>query len=173
MSYQKRVRKTGLKSEKLDKIMKIIYENPSKEFTVRELEKIAKLPRATISEYLLFLKSKKLLNQNSLLFKIKKINYYTEKIVSAGLIDYLISTLNPSCIILFGSIRKGESDKDSDIDIFIETPYLNKAVALNFYEKKLKHTIQLHRESNLKNLQTNLLNNVINGIKLYGSFKVR
>ena len=48
-------------------------------------------------------------------------NYFMEEIVKSGLVDYLIENLNPSCIILFGSIRKGDSVGESDIDIFVES----------------------------------------------------
>ena len=51
------------------------------------------------------------------MFKIKKINYFIERIVASGLIDFLVENLNPSCVILFGSIRKGESVRESDIDL--------------------------------------------------------
>lgn len=168
----KSVRKTGLKSEKLDKIMELIFENQEKEFTIREIEKETKLPRATISDYLKDMKSLGLLDKSSLFFKIKKTHYFIEKIVKSGLIDFLISELNPSCIILFGSIRKGESDKNSDIDLFIESS-VKKELDLSKYEKILKHEISSFIETKISNLQENLLNNVVNGIKLYGSFKIK
>ncbi len=166
------VRKTGLKSEKLDKIMELIYENPQKEFTVREIEKQTSLPRATISEYLKEMKKLNFLDKHSLLFKIKKTNYFIEKIVSSGLIDFIIKELNPSCIILFGSVRKGDSDKESDIDLFVET-YTEKNLDITKYEKILKHEISLFAENKISNLNENLFNNVANGIKLYGSFKIK
>lgn len=166
------VRKTGLKSEKQDRILRIIYENPNKNLTVREIEKITKIPKTTISDYLRIMRKEGILNEGSLIFKIKKINYFIEEIVSSGLIEYLINELNPSCIILFGSFRKGESDIKSDIDLFIETP-LKKSVDVSKYEKKLKHKISLFTEKNIKDLPNNLFNNVVNGIKLWGSFKIK
>ncbi len=81
-------------------------------------------------------------------------------------------TEHPSCIILFGSFRKGESVKGSDIDLFIES---SKKIELNLnkFEKKLSHDLQLFIEEDIKKLQPRLLNNVVNGIKLYGSFKIK
>ncbi|MEI7718380.1 MAG: nucleotidyltransferase domain-containing protein [archaeon] len=172
MVSKKSVRKTGLKSEKLDKIMELIYENPQKDFTVREIEKQTKLPRATISEYLKEMKKLKLLDKYSLLFKIKKSNYFIEEVVGSGLIEFIIEELNPSCIILFGSIRKGESDKESDIDLFVET-VIKKELDFTKYEKIIKHPVQIFTEIKISNLPENLFNNVINGIKLYGSFRVK
>lgn len=169
---KKYVRKTGLKSEKQDKIMELLYENPNAEFTIRKIEKLTKLPKTTISEYLKEMQNRKLLDKDSLLFKTKKINYFIEKMINSGLIDFLIKELNPSCIIVFGSVRKGEYNKDSDIDLFIET-FEKKELSLEKYEKILKHKIQVFIETDINKVNTNLLNNIVNGIKLYGSFKVK
>jgi len=168
----KYVRKMGLKSEKQDKIMEIFYENPNRKFTVREIEKMINLPKTTISEYLREMKSKKLLNENSLFFKIKKTNHIIEKMALSGLLDFLIKELNPSGIILFGSMRKREYNKESGIDLFIETSE-KKEVELKVYEKILWHKIQLFIEQDINKLPANLFNNIINGIKLYGSFKLK
>jgi predicted nucleotidyltransferase len=135
------------------------------------------MPKTTAHRVLEQLKKQGLITRDNkaksnLLFKTKKINYYTEKLVSSGLIEELIHKLNPSCIIIFGSVRKGESVKESDIDIFVESS-IKKLPNLQKYEKKLKHKIQLFIETNINNLQPNLFNNVINGIKIYGSFKIK
>lgn len=160
-----------------DKILKVYFENTEKTFTVRELSNLTKVPRATVQNKLNELRKEKLINNNnefvgSLLFKIKKINYYVEKLVRTGLIDYLVDELNPSCIILFGSFRKGDSVKESDIDLFVESP-IKKDLNFKMFEKKIGHKIDLFVESNISNLQNNLFNNVVNGIKLYGSFKIK
>ena len=167
----------GQDKEIEDKIMEIFYEYPEKEFTIRELSKKSKLPRATVHKYLTNLKKKKILSlegkaKDSLLFKTRKTNYFIEKIIDSGLIEELQEKLNPSCIILFGSIRKGESIKESDIDLFIESS-IEKKIDLSKFEKTLKHKIQIFVENNINNLQPNLFNNVINGIKLFGSFKIK
>lgn len=160
-----------------DKIMKVFYESPNKKFSIREIVKLSKIPRSTVHKYLVELKNGELITKGNtspenLFFKIKKINYYTERIIDSGLINDLIKNFNPSCIILFGSVRKGDSTKESDIDIFVESS-VKKQINLSLYEKKLKHKIQLFIENNINNLQSNLFNNVVNGIKLYGSFKIK
>ena len=162
---------------KTNKILEIFYENPNKEFTIRDISKLTKIPRATVHKYLIKLKKQKLITknnkpENNLLFKTKKINYFIEKIVNSGIIDEIVNKLNPSCIILFGSIRKGDSVKESDIDLFIEYT-IEKNIPLKKYEKKLKHNIQLFKETNIKNLPRELFNNVVNGIKLVGYLKIK
>lgn len=161
----------------LDKILELFYEYPSQKFTVREVAKKTKIPKSTVQQYLLELKKQKLVDLENkatatMFFKIKKINFYIEKIVRSGIIETLAQELNPSCIILFGSIRKGDSTYESDIDLFVEAP-LTKNINFHLYEKKLKHKIQLFIEKDIKNLQPQLFNNIVNGIKLYGSFSLR
>ncbi len=164
----------GQKDE--EKVMEVFYENPNKNFTVRDISKITKIPRATVHKKLFELKKQFLVSKDnssidSLLFKTKKINYYVEKIVSSGLIDEIVEKLNPSCVILFGSISKGDSVKESDIDLFVESSVSGKKVELSGFEKKIGHEIQLFVEESVMGMKAknkNLLSNIINGIKLYG-----
>lgn len=162
---------------KTNQILELFYENPNQRFTIREISKITKIPRATAHRIIRSLKKQGLMNKENfanenLLFKTKKINFFIERIVSSGLIEKLINKFNPSCIILFGSIRKGESIKESDIDLFIESQ-IKREANLSKFEKKLRHKIQLFVESDINKLQKNLFNNVINGVKLYGSLNLK
>ena len=50
---------------------------------------------------------------------------------------------------------------------------IKKNVNLKKFEKKLGHKIQLFVESDINKLHSNLFNNVVNGIKLFGSFKIK
>lgn len=159
------------------KILALYYENPEKDFTIRDIARLAGLPKSTAHKYLNVLKKQNLVSNDNraadnLFFKAKKIGYFIERIIESGVVDEIIDRLNPSCVILFGSIRKGDSGRDSDIDLFIETS-IKKEVDFSIYEKKLKHKIQVFTESNIHNLHKNLFNNIVNGIKLYGSFKIK
>jgi predicted nucleotidyltransferase len=161
----------------MNKILKVYFENPDKSFTIRELSSKTKVPRSTLHKKLKLLRKEGFLTkdnflENNLFVKTKKMNYYVEEIIKSGLVGFLVENLNPSCIILFGSIRKGDSTKESDIDIFIESS-LKSRLDLSKYERKLGHKISLFVESDMKNLNSNLFNNVVNGIKLFGSFKIK
>ena len=161
----------------MDRIRELFFEHPAKKFTVREITRKTRIPKSTVKNYLDILKSDGMVtkdnqSENSSLFKIKKTNYYVEKLVETELIDYLADKLIPEAIILFGSVRKGESIKNSDIDLFIIT-HSKKEVNLTKFEKKLKHKVELHVETSLSKLSPTLLNNVVNGIKIYGSFRVK
>ncbi len=167
-------------SKNLDRekrLLEVFYEHPGKRFTVRQLEKLTKMPRATVHVYVSQLRKQGLISEDnqamdSILFKTKKTHFFIEQLVTSGLIEHIITKLNPSCIILFGSIRKGESDKDSDIDLFVET-HTKTDLQLERFEKQLNHKIQLHIREDIHKLQPRLFNNVVNGIKMYGSFKIK
>ena len=157
--------------EDREKILRIYFENPGKEFTVREASSLTKIPKSTVHKILIEIK-KGIYFSDELYFKNLKTNYYTNQLFSSGLIGFLIDNLNPSLIILFGSFRKGESDKDSDMDVFVESQ-IKREIDLKKFEKKIGHKIDLFVETSLEKLNSNLFNNVVNGIKLYGSFKIK
>lgn len=104
--------------------------------------------------------------------KFIKAAFMIDKLFQSGLIEYLDKKLSPSAVIVFGSARKGEYDQDSDVDVFVETTKEAK-VELQEFEKKIGHSIQLFAEKDINSLPPHLLNNVVNGMKLTGYFKVR
>ncbi len=149
----------------LDKIKELFYEYPSKKFTVREIAKKTGIPKSTVQNCLQELKK-----ENKNLFRIKKIHFYIEKMFETGLIEHIEKELMASCIILFGSFRKGESEKESDIDLFIESH--KKTTDLTKFEKKMKHNIHYIVEPDIKKLPQRLQENIVNGIKLAGYFRI-
>lgn len=166
-----------LKCNKMNKILELFYEHPDKAYTVRGIALETKIPVSTIQTYLSQLKKRGWITvenraATTLMFKTKKINYFLEKIVESGLIEDLVKELNPSCIIVFGSFRKGDSNSESDIDIFVESP-IQKKMDIKRLVKLLKHNIDLFIEKDLHTLQPHLVNNIVNGIKLYGSFTIK
>src|SRR3989339_808995 len=77
--------------------------------------------------------------------------------------------------VLLNDLKKEkllDKNNESDVDLFIES-LVKKELDLGKFEKKLNHKIDLFVESNINNLQENLFNNVVNGIKIYGSFKIK
>jgi len=166
------------------KVMKLFFEEPSRNFQIRGVSRLTKIAVTSVKNYLeelqkdeLVKKDKKTLypsyvaNQQNRLFRIYKQQFIIFKLYSSGLIDYLEDRLHPRCIILFGSAGKGEYNKDSDIDIFMQTS--EKSINLTKFEKILKHKISLFFEENINKLSNELFNNIINGIKLSGYLKLR
>ncbi len=106
-------------------------------------------------------------NRESQLFIKLQRAYYLKKFKE--LIKFLEEEyLNP-VIILFGSFAKAEVSKNSDIDIAIFSP-TKKVADVSAYENKLKRTIQLFTFKNREELPPELLNNILNGTILAGSW---
>ena len=95
-----------------------------------------------------------------------------KRLFTTGLIEYIEIQLVPSVIIIFGSIRKGEYVKESDIDLFAET-IKNIDLDLSRFEKKIGHKIHLFTKQDVNDLPKELFNNVINGIKISGYLKLK
>ena len=166
------------------RIIEIFFEEPSRNFQIREISRLSNIAVTSAKKYLdellkeeLLIKDKKTLypsyvaNQQNKIFKIYKQQLMVLRLYTSGLIDFFNDELHPKCIILFGSVSKGEYDKNSDIDIFLQTE--EKKINLTRFEKNLKHSINILFEDNLNKLSNELFNNIINGIKLYGYLKLK
>ena len=179
-------------SKKIDKmeILKHFMKEPEREFHIREFAKEAKISPTTATGYLEELKKEDLLeksksrnvvlykaNSQNPLFKETKKYYNLKKILESKLIDYLNQELNyPEAVVLFGSYAKGENILESDIDLFILTES-KKQISLKKFEEELRAEIQVFiynkKEFNeLKTKNRDLINNILNGIKLSGFIEV-
>lgn len=165
-------------------ILQVFFENPNKDFQIRGIAKALHIPKTTVAYHITSLVKKKLVikqekgvfpsfraNEANEMFTFYKGQYFLEKIITCGLVDYLDAELAPKCIILFGSFAKAEYDRDSDIDIFIQSK--EEEVNLRKFEKRLGHTINILFEPDIGKLSPELLNNIVNGIKLRGIIKIR
>ena len=177
-------------SKKIDKIMDLFMEDSYRKFNVREVGRLTKLNPSTASKYLFLAAKSDMLkmekSRNFILFSANlenrtfrdmKIYRNIKKIRESGLVEFIENELNyPESIILFGSYAKGENRKDSDIDIFILSES-KKKLNLKTFEAKLKAEIQVFRHNRqeierIKVRSKELLNNIINGVKLSGFFEV-
>ncbi len=169
--------------EQIKKIQELFFGNPSREFYLREINKLTNVPITTSKRILNNLKNKELIiklkvkpypkyraNTENFYYKYYKKNRIIEKLYKSGLIEYLVDKTHPSTIILFGSCAKGEYDANSDIDLFLGANEIK--LDLDEYGKKLKHKINITFEQNLGDLNTELRNNIINGEKLYGFIRI-
>lgn len=164
----------------MGQIENIFFNNPSKLFHGREISRITKIPKSTVSLRLKELLKEGLIKEDCDVFKgyrandsadfrRKKIIVSMDQIYFSGLIDYLYAELYPQCIILFGSIVKGEYTSQSDIDIFLECE--EKNVDLSKYEKILGKKIQLFFKEKFSDLPGTMKNNLLNGFVMDGFVK--
>ena len=165
------------------KLLQEFFDFPKKDFQVRELSRRIKLAQISVTNHLnlllketLIIKEKKhtypsfRANIDSEIFKLLKKQNLLFRMQTSGLLDMLEKEFKPNCIILFGSSSRGEDTENSDIDLFVQSN--ESGIKLEKYEKILNRKINLLFEPNIKNLNKELLNNIINGEKMYGYLKV-
>ena len=165
------------------RIMELFFEEPVRNFQLREISRLTKIAVTSTKKYLRELEREELIrkntktlypsyaaNESNRLFRTYKQQAMMLKIIKSGLLEYLEQTTLPKTIILFGSVRKGEYDKKSDIDLFVQSS--KQPLNLQKFEKALKHKINILFEQNLKKISNELLNNLANGIVLTGYLKL-
>ena len=175
--------KMGRLDLKWDGMLCLFFNNPAKEFQIREISRLIKVPKTTVQRVLKQLVSLKIIlvkkkgifpsysaNETNFWYKFYKKQYFIEEIYASGLIDFLEDFFHPPCIFLFGSGAKGDYIKRSDIDLFLLSP--EKEVDIIKYERKLGRKINLLCKERIPDLSPELLNNILNGIKLSGYLKL-
>lgn len=163
------------------RILQIFFDCPTKHFQLREICRILKLGMPSVRnhvkrlEHMEFLKKEKhgvyesyIANRTDS-FKIYKRNDIITRIHESGLLE-LLENFTPDAIVLFGSASRGEDIETSDIDLLVIEK--ERDVDLKKFEKMLNRQISLHFEPSISKIPKELLNNVINGVILYGYLKV-
>jgi|SRR3989344_2280377 len=141
---------------------------PSASTLLNGLYKEGLLIREEDKKYILFAA-----NRENDIFVNLSIIYWSIQIKKSGLIDNLKKDLFNPVIILFGSFSKAEIKEDSDIDIALFNAPERKLHPVNtiLVEHKLKHKLQIfHFKSRESVNNKELLNNVLNGFILFGSW---
>ena len=173
------------------RVLGILFKYPEKEFSLSDLAKEAGVAKAHIGKILDEFYSLNLITITKLskIWRIKanqqnpeyindKIVYNLGFIYQSGLVEFLNEEFNnPKAIILFGSFRKGDDISTSDIDIAIESDdakdyQIIRHKELMEFENMIDKKIQIHL-FNRKNVDTNVFNNIANGIVLSGFLEVK
>ncbi len=164
------------------KVLKLFFDHPTKHFQLREISRILKLGLPSVRNHTKklekegFVKKEKFgvyesyVSTKNEIFKIYKRNDILLELHDSGLVEFLSDNLVPDAIVLFGSASRGEDIEGSDIDLFLVAK--ESEIDLKKFEEKLKRKISLHFESNVSKTPKELLNNIINGIVVYGYLKV-
>ena len=166
-----------------EKLKEYFFINPSKKLRVRQIEREIKIPLPSVIRYVKELEKEKILkneiigetkfftsNKNSKFFLREKKLYNIKSL--NPLIDFFIEEYSNPSIILFGSYSRGEDIETSDIDLYIES-FSKKELNLEKYEKKLMRKIQIFKYKNIKEIKNKeLINNILNGIRLTGYIEV-
>lgn len=170
-----------LRKSNTEKVLEVIFKEPTAKFTIRELARRTEISPPTslhivrnlvkegiLQESKVATASQISANFESEAYKRKKKAYNIESIYTSGLIDYLRRVYHePKAIIMFGSYARGEDVERSDIDIAIITAE-EKILDLKQFEKALSRTINIH-ETALEKVSQEFRNNLYNGVVLYGA----
>lgn len=166
-------------------ILKLFFEEPSREFNVRELARIIKISPATASKKLKKLAKQGLLNERKERifnlykanlendsYKDLKIHYNIRKIKDSGLLEALNKFYLKPTVVLYGSASRGEDTETSDFDLLVISEKTKEFPELNKFEKKIERGLQVFIVKNIGRLRNKyLINNILNGIVLQGTIK--
>lgn len=164
------------------KVFEVFVDEPLKIHYIKEIAKKINLAPTSVKNHLITLSKENLIikkkgerffgfianREKDFLFYKKIFNIM--KIKESGLLDFLINSLYPQTIILYGSYFRGEDIEDSDIDFLIISK-TEKRLEIEKFEKDLKRKIHIITEPNLKKLPEEFKSEVINGLVLYGYLK--
>lgn len=165
--------------------LKVFFEDPEREFNVREYARLLKISPATASKSLQLMAKKSLLsvrrermlilykaNLESELYRDLKIFYNLQKIKASGLINELNDFYLKPVIVLFGSCAYGFDVKESDCDMLIISEKVDDFPWIKKYEQKLKRKLQFFVVKSIKDLKNeHLINNILNGVNIQGKIK--
>lgn len=166
-------------------ILKLFFEEPTREFNVREVARLLKISPATASkelkelvkEDILKTKKQKLFsffkaNLESDNYRDIKVYYNIKKIRNSGLLESLNKFYLKPTIVLFGSVAFGMDTETSDIDLLIISEKTSEFLEIKKFENKLNRKLQIFAVKDVKNLKNeHLINNVLNGITLQGEVR--
>jgi predicted nucleotidyltransferase len=168
-------------------ILNLLFIYPTREFNMLRLSQNLEVSQPAIKKALPFLEKKNLIKvikdkeskrysitlnrDNSDVIHLKR-SENLKIIYISGLVSFLFDSLPGSTIILFGSYSFGEDIETSDIDIAI-VGLKEREKDLSKYEKILGREISLNFYNSFNEIKdTNLRNNLLNGVILSGSVKI-
>jgi len=166
-------------------ILKLFFEEPNREFNVREVARLVKISPATASKELKELVKKGLLkerkervlnlykaNLENDFYRDIKTFYNIRKIKESGLVKELNKFYLKPTIVLFGSCAFGLDTETSDLDLLIISEKTKEFPDLKKFERRIKRKIQLFTVKNIRDLKNkHLINNILNGITIQGKIK--
>lgn len=165
--------------------LKIFFEEPNREFNVREAARILKISPANASNQMKSFAKMGILKERRdrilNLYKADleedsyrdlKIFYNLRKIRDSGLLDALNKFYLKPTIVLFGSVVTGLDTETSDFDLLVISEKTDQFKDREIFEKKINRKLQIFVVNNVKNLKNlHLINNVLNGITIQGKLK--
>lgn len=164
------------------RVLGLFFDRPTKGFQLREISRLLKLGMPSVKLHMERLKKAGFVKKEeggvyasykasrNEIFKLYKRNDMVFRLRESGLVEFLANEFSPNAIVLFGSASHGEDVETSDVDLLVVAK--ERDTKLKSYEEKLKRRINLLFEPDIKDVPKELLNNIVNGIVIYGYLKV-
>ena len=166
-------------------MLRLFFEEPAREFNVREVARLIKVAPATASKQLSSLaKSDILQEREERRFKLYKANlgherykdlktyYNIRKLRESGLLAALDNFYLKPAVVLFGTASHGLDTETSDFDLLVISEKTQEFAENKKFEKILGRPLQIFIFKNIKDIKNKyLLNNMLNGIVLQGEVK--
>ncbi len=171
------------------RVLQEFFDRPGHSFQLREMSRKSGISFPSVREHVRALEKEGfvgkvkegvyesyLANTESERFRLYKTMDMVVRIHESGLLNALERELSyPTAIVLFGSCAEGTDTESSDADIFILAT--EKGIDLKKFENALKRGISLHFMDSegfrkARKSSPELVNNIANGIVLYGYLKV-
>ncbi len=168
---------------KENKVLKLFFNQPTKEWHFEELIKETKMARSKVDRWLKKLVKEKIIvkvkkksrwphyrgNYASPEYRTRKKLFALQELSDSGLWKHLLSLPKAKTIFVFGSFARSDWYKESDIDLFI---YGNsEGLKIAPYELKLNREIQLfscENKTELNKFNPALMRNIIKGELIKG-----
>ncbi|MBI2971291.1 MAG: nucleotidyltransferase domain-containing protein [Candidatus Aenigmarchaeota archaeon] len=164
------------------RVLRLFFDSPTKGFQLREISRLAKLGMPSVQIHVRRLEKAQLVNKEKTgvypsykasrteaFMMYKRIDMLL-KLHESGCIEFLVQECSPDAVVLFGSASRGEDVESSDIDMLVIAQ--EKELPLKKYEAAMKRRINILFEPSVRKLPKELLNNVINGVVVYGYLRV-
>jgi hypothetical protein len=164
-------------------VLNLFFDNPTQGFSLRELERRARLGLPSVIRYIGELRKEQLLvgkkfgnsellyaNQDNAVFRRRKVFRNVERIYDSGLIDFINEQCAYPTIVLFGSKSRGEDIETSDCDLFVQAP--ERELPVERFLPALGSVHLLIRQNVCDFSNQHLIANIINGIVLEGYLDV-
>jgi len=171
-----------IKNHNTYRVLELFFKYPSKTFQLREISRLTNLGMPSVKLHIKALEKQGFIEKRkgaiypnyialrSDKFKVCKRSYNLTIIYESGLITLFENVFAPDAVVLYGSASRGEDTENSDFDLLVITK--EKAISLEKFEKQFNRKIHLLFENSINSLPKELLNNIINGIVIYGYLKV-
>ena len=156
----------------------MFFDYPSRTFQLRELSRLLKMGLPSVINHVKALESEGFVQSENAgtykgyaasgndRFRLYRRNDMILRLHETGFVEALVDEFAPDAIVLFGSASRGEDVEESDIDVLVVAK--EHETDVRKFEGSLKRKVNLQFEPDLTGIPKELLNNIANGIVLYG-----